>query len=223
MQKLIDTFDDTLTDEVFKSISFSSALNKIRDSKNNLKFLIGEAGSGKSFLLNYYHKENPNTIILKGLLTKEDIESNLDENKLIMIDEAQVLDEKVIEYIRMLCDTKKYYFLISIHLKDGMKILEKPHYKTRFIDVIKINPLSKVEMIQYINTKLINNSANYLISKKDFNKIYKYTTGNFRMIKKFLKTAFELLKISKDNNLKYTKIDNCILTMSAIKLGLENG
>jgi len=223
MQNLIDAFDDTLNDEVFKSISFSSALMQIKDSKNNLKFLIGASGSGKSFLLNYYHKLNPDTILLQGLVTKENIDKNLDENKLIMIDEAQLLDEKVLEYIRMLSDSKKYTFLLSTHSEDGLKILEKPHFKNRFIDVIEIKPLSKAEMIQYINTKLLNNSANYLISKKEFNKIYNYTSGNFRFIKKFLKTSFELLQTAKENNLKYTKIDNCILTMSAIKSGLENG
>ena len=223
MQSVIDAFDDTLNDEIFKSFSFSSALKQLKTSKANLKFLIGEPGSGKSFLLNYYKQENPNTIILQGLLTKEDIDKNLDNDRLIIIDEAQLLDEKILEYIRILCDTKKYNFLISIHLQDGLKILEQLHYKNRFIDIIKVNPLSKAEMIQYINTKLINNSANYLISKKEFDKIYKYTLGNFRYIKKFLKTSFELLQIAKENNLKYTKINNCILTMSAIKLGLENG
>jgi len=223
-QNLIDEFSDVIkTNDVFNSFSFNFALNTIENSSHNLKFLIGTPGSGKTFLINYYEKEHKETLILQGTITREELIEFLYNDRLIIIDEAQLMDIKLIEYIRTLTDTKEYTFLLSMHTKEAKEILNKEHFKTRNIDVIELNPITKAEMIQYINAKLIKNNANHIFSKKEFNIIYNYTNGNFRYIKKFIKTLFELLDFASKNNLsKYSKINDCLITMTAIKLGLQN-
>jgi len=220
----IKEFEDKINlEDCFNSYSFKTAHSKILNSKSNLIFLIGVAGSGKTFLIDFL-KNEIDFIFLQGLITKEDIDKAIEENKLIVIDEAQLLDISLIEYIRILSDTKKHRFLLSMHLLEAKDILEKEHFKSRSIDIIELKPISKEEMVQYLNIKLIKSNANHLFTKKEFNRIYQYTQGNFRYIKKFVKTLFELLEIAHQNNLvKYNKINSCLITMSAIHLGLENG
>jgi len=224
-ENVIKIFEDIIEDEVFHTYSFDNAYKQIVESKSNLKFLLGESGSGKSFLINYLQdKLSPTPIVINGFISTDEIDSILDEYRLIIIDEAQLLEEKVIEYIRILTDTKKYNFLLSMHKHESDKILQQEHFKSRDIEVILLDKITKEEMIQYLNIKLLQANANHLLTKKEFNKIYNYTNGNFRYIKKFIKTLFQLLQFAKDNNLKkYDKINNCLITMSAIELGLENG
>jgi len=212
-KNLIKAFDDTLEDKIFENISFNIALSSLNNSTSNLKFLIGEPGIGKSFLLN---KQFEN--ILTPIITKEDIDINIDN---LVIDEAQLLDDTLVEYIRILSD-KGHKILLSMHTKDAKKFLEKEHFKSRNIDVVELQPLAKEDMIKYINFKLISNNINMIISKKDFDLIYKYTKGNFRYVKKMMKTIFELLQFAMENNLKYNKVNKALIIMSAIHLGLED-
>jgi len=223
-ENLIKDFNDVInTNDVFNSFIFNFALNSLEESDTNLKFLIGVPGSGKSFLIRYYERRYPDTIVLQGTISKDELLEFLYKDVLIVIDEAQLLDMKLIEYIRTLTDTKEYNFLLSMHTKEAKEILEKEHFKSRTIDVIELTPITKAEMVQYINSKLLRNNAHHIFSNREFNKIYNYTHGNFRYIKKFVKTLFELLEFAHKNNLsKYKKVNSCLITMTAIKLGLEN-
>jgi hypothetical protein len=217
-KNLINSFKDTIDDNPFESMTLTLSLKYLKDSDSNLNFLIGPAGSGKTFILKKYFS---NEIYLQPILTKEEIDKNLSKDKIILVDEAQLLDIKLLEYIRILSDNG-YRFILAMHLDEAKEILQKEHFKSRNINVVTLQSLTKEEMIKYLNIKLLQNNANHIFSKAEFNKIYNYTNGNFRYIKKFVKTLFELLQFATENNLKYKKIDNCLLTMSAIHLGLEN-
>jgi hypothetical protein len=223
-KEVIREFEDEINlKDYFKSYSFREAINKLKISRSNLKFLIGEAGVGKTFLLNYYYKEK-DVIFLTGCVLKEELNSKIKKNKLIVIDEAQLLDEKIVEYIRTLADTKEYYFVLSMHTEDAKRYLNRAHFKSRYVDIIELKRITKQELEQFINHKLFKTNKNHLFSRGVFNTIYRYTKGNFRYSKKFVKTMFELLEFAYQNNLKkYDKINSCILIMSAIHLGLENG
>ena len=60
-----------------------------------------------------------------------------------------------------------------------------------------------------------------MFSKKDAKKIAKFCNGNFRTIKKFMYVLMSLLDYAKKNGLKkYQKINNNLLLMSALELGL---
>jgi predicted AAA+ superfamily ATPase len=236
--KLIDSFSDYIeVDDYFNTLSFELSKKSVLTNSSNLIFLLGLPGSGKTFLINYLIQKEEDTQYFyfpRGFDTKEEFFSKLNitdiekdkeifKNKthLIVIDEAQLLDNSMLEYIRTLSDTKCFNFLLSMHLDDGKKILSQHHFKSREISIIELDPITKEEMIRYVNKKLFTEKEENLVKKSDFNIIYKLTNGNFRYIKRVMKKSFELLKFAKENKIpKYNKIDKCIITMAAIDLGL---
>jgi hypothetical protein len=223
-ENVIKGFEDTIeVKHPFNSTSFTKALSDVQNSTSFLKILMGEPGSGKTFFIHHYTSNiNTKAHILKGNISKEELDEFLSQNiyDFIIIDEAQLLNNGLIEHIRILTDEKKYKFLLSMHTKEAKEIMQKAHFKSRNIDIIQMMPLSKTEMIQYINIKLIAYKFTHILNTKQFNKIYNYTNGNFRYIKKFIKTLFELMEFAHQNKLKkYYKINNCLLDMCAIELG----
>jgi DNA transposition AAA+ family ATPase len=211
--RIIDAFTDKIeVNECFNTFSFEFSKNSVIENKSNLIFLLGLAGSGKTFLINYL------------MHTKKDKESFRNKPHLIIIDEAQLLDNYMLEFVRTLSDTKCFNFLLSMHLSDGEKIISQDHFKSREISVVKLNPITKNEMIRFINKKLFENKEQYFFEDADFSFIYKITNGNFRYIKRVIKRSFELLQFAVENKIsKYNKINKCILTMAAIDLGLIDG
>jgi 4-hydroxy-tetrahydrodipicolinate synthase len=239
--RIIDAFTDKIeVNECFNTFSFEFSKNSVIENKSNLIFLLGLAGSGKTFLINYLmhtKKDKEYIFFPRAFSNKEEFLSKLNINDiekdkesfrnkphLIIIDEAQLLDNYMLEFVRTLSDTKCFNFLLSMHLSDGEKIISQDHFKSREISVVKLNPITKNEMIRFINKKLFENKEQYFFEDADFSFIYKITNGNFRYIKRVIKRSFELLQFAVENKIsKYNKINKCILTMAAIDLGLIDG
>ncbi|MDX1810180.1 MAG: ATP-binding protein [Sulfurospirillaceae bacterium] len=142
----------------------------------------------------------------------------------IFIDEAQLLNEEQFELIRILSDTKVFQFVLSMHKEEGSAILEKKHFKSRTKAVVEYGKLHHDEVLRYIQSTLflINQGeiAN-MFSKKHSLKITRYCNGNFRTVKKFLYTLITLLEYAKQNGLrKYDRINNFLLKMSALEIGV---
>lgn len=222
---IIEQFEDIIDiNNPFPSFAFKFAVEDLQKSNVNLKFLIGVPGSGKTFIISYFmSKTDKNILFLKAPVSFKELKEKFTEQEIIIIDEAQLLDIKTIEYIRTVTDNKETTVILSMHEKEAKPILELDHFKSRDIDIIKLELLSKEEIKQFINATLIKSNLNIQISNTQFNKIYKYTNGNFRWTKKLFKTIFMLLDFAHKNNLKkYDKINNCLITMAALKTGLEN-
>ena len=232
-QEIIEKFSDIIdVNHTFNSISFNMALQQIESSENRLKFLLGVPGSGKTFLINFLKEKwkKRNILLLQAPLTLEELKEKIKKELIshqinfIIIDEAQLLDDLSLEYVRVITDNYDIEIMLSMHKKEGEKLLKKEHFKSRSIDVIELSMLTKKEMIQFINVELIKNNENHIFTEKEFNIIFNYTKGNFRYIKKFIKILFELLEFAYTKNLtKYQKPNRCLLTMTALELGLENG
>ncbi len=237
-KELIDSFSDVINvDDCFHTLSFELSKKKLLTSKSDLIFLLGNPGAGKTFLINYLMEEiNDREFFYfpRGFDSKEELLrklyiSNIETNKeifrnknhLIIIDEAQLLDNSILEYIRTLSDTKCFNFLLSMHLNEGEKILSQSHFKSREIDVVELEAITKEDMMNFINKKLIIFHEQNLLTASDFNLLYRFTNGNFRYIKRIMKKSFELLKFAKENKIKkYKKINKAIITMAALDLGL---
>jgi predicted AAA+ superfamily ATPase len=237
-EKLIDAFTDKIeVNECFNTLSFELSKKSVMENKSNLIFLLGLPGSGKTFLINYLMQTDKSKEYIfspRAFSNKDEFLSKLNiidiekeketfRNKphLIIIDEAQLLDNTMLEFIRTLSDTKCFNFLLSMHLNEGKKIISQDHFRSREISVVNLNPITKNEMIRYVNKKLFENKEEYFFRKSDFNFIYKITNGNFRYTKRMIKKSFELLRFAVENHIsKYNKINKCILTMAAIDLGL---
>ena len=231
-QEIIEKFNDIIdVNHTFNSISFNMALQQIETGENRLKFLLGVPGSGKTFLINFLEKKwkEKKILLLQAPLTLDELKDRIKKELIahqvdfIIIDEAQLLDELSLEYVRVVTDNYEIEIMLSMHLKDGKKLLQKEHFKSRNIDIIELNMLTKKEMIQFINVELIKHNANHIFTNREFDIIYNYTNGNFRYIKKFIRTLFELLEFAHTKNLtKYQKPNKCLLIMTALELGLEN-
>ncbi len=224
----------------------------IEEPERKLLFLLGDPGVGKSHMLQTISKEladsrlvvhlaepffDPKSFLLK-LLEKagENSEGELEGLKsrvvevygevehLVMIDEAQLLDEKSLEFLRILSDTKAFRLLLSMHKEEGEEILRRPHFATRSHRVVQMGSLSEDEVQRYIRGRLKNGGFEEIadmISQKDMKRIHKYTEGNFRTVKRMVQSAFELMQHAKENGMSsYARPCECIFDMAAIELEL---
>lgn len=154
------------------------------------------------------------------------LEKYRDIKHTIFIDEAQLLNEEQFELIRILSDTKIFRFILSMHKEEGEVILQKKHFKSRTKVVIRYGELMQDEIFRYIQSTLLEHSLSDIAGMFKLahtKKIYKYTGGNFRTIKKFVYTLLRLLDYAKKNGLqKYQSINHTLLLMSALDIGAIN-
>jgi chromosomal replication initiation ATPase DnaA len=224
LSNLIEEFRDRIDiNDFFSYINFELVKEELIATKSNIVFLLGNPGSGKSYMLSLLKHKYPDRYVLQKepFLTKEEFlnaHKNL-ENKTILIDEAQLLSVEMIEFLRLLSDAQNQ-IVLSMHKKEGEKIASLPQFASRYTQKIFMKPLTFDEFEKYVMSKFIKHNRYDLVDKKRLKKIYKLTQGNFRLSKKFIFTALTLLDYSLRNAMKYNKIDSCITEMTAIELGL---
>ncbi len=258
----VPLFRDNLdTSSYLDSFSFERArkelLNGINSPDIPLIFLLGDPGSGKSFLLNFiknradrvkvlkfYNSPNfTNKELLEALLEKANVfveptksslntlieklkEHYKDLEYSIFIDEAQLMDEKQLEFLRVLSDQKIVKFVLSMHKKEGSYILSKPQFRSRTTKNITLEALTKEEINRYIQKRLLSKNLSSLAPMFDMNNIgylFKLSKGNFRTIKKLARTVCQIANLAEKARLKqYSTINNATLTMAAIDMGLIN-
>ena len=224
LSDLINEFQDRIKlDDYYKYSGFEKVKNDIMYSQSNILFLLGEPGSGKSFLLNLLRNEYPDKYILQTdpFFSKDEFLQKHEDisGKIILVDEAQLLSIEMIEFLRLLSD-KGVQVVLSMHKKEGEKIISYPQFKSRYIQKIYMPSMEFDDVKKYVFPKFIKHNKHSLIDEKALKRIYSFTKGNFRFTKKFVFTSLLLLEFSLKNVLKYTTIDNCIIEMAAIELGL---
>lgn len=218
-----------------------------------LIFLLGEPGSGKSFLLHHLKNiwddkrdilliETPFLTpldLLKKLLAHKGIECYGDDieafriqatelygntDHLIMIDEAQLLSPEMKEFIRILSDSKAFWFVIAMHRSEGESILRAPHFKSRPHRVIDLSPLNLAECKNYVRRELLRigySEINDELNAKLITKAHRISEGNFRNFKKIFYHLFHLLHYTNTHNKsKYLRPSSCTVTMAAMSAGL---
>ena len=224
LSDLIKEFKDEIDlNDYFSYVDFEIIKESLISSKSNIIFLLGEPGSGKSFLLNYLYRKFDSYILIKEPFeSKEEFfktAGNI-ENKKILVDEAQLLDVKMLEFLRIISDGGNQV-IFAMHKNEGEKIANLSQFFSRYNEKIYLKPLNYADFEKYTISKFIKHKHFEIIDKKMLKKVYKLSKGNFRLGKKIIFTALILLNHSFKNSLKYRKMDNCIFTMSAIQLGLK--
>lgn len=240
--------------ESFEIITLkNNLLNIFQHDTKQLIFLIGEPGVGKSAFINHFDEYNTQDIqiikfdipflepvdFIKTLIKKsktEIINFSIEDlikqaidiyehsNYVVIIDEAQLLSKDMIEIIRILADSKAFWFILAMHKHESKNILNAPQFSSRPHKILELNKLQKSEYKDYIYITLKDIDKPYIrddLSTKYLNFIYKQTQGNFREFKKLLHTSFLLLNYAQNNNkIKHQNLSKCILTMAAIQNGL---
>ncbi len=217
-------------------------------SKKPFKFIIlyGEPGIGKTMLLHTFAAKASDEILLydRPFFTKEDLKKRLcndlfekesdlfaalersERQRTVILDEVQLYDEKTLEFVRIVADSEKVRFILSLHSDPKMKnILLKEHFKTRTLQSIQMLPPTPKELHIYIQKKLF--KAHFSELAKNFHfplvrSIYRWTEGNFRKTNQLLYQFFDILDYyDKHHPTKLQKrgFAKKFLEMSAIYLG----
>jgi DNA transposition AAA+ family ATPase len=220
----------------------------LKTDVKQLIFLVGEPGVGKSAFLSYFSTFFPQYSIIKfdmpffepvdfvttlikksgeevenfslDALIKQVVEIYNTKNYIILIDEAQLLSKQMIEIIRILSDSKAFWFLLAMHKHESKEILQEPQFASRPHKVLELQVLQKSEYKDFIYTELKHIDRPIVreaLSHKYLNFIFKLTHGNLRNLKKLLFHTFLLLQYAHENDKKkYQTISKCLLTMAAI-------
>lgn len=239
--------------DYFEMQSALEAIAKIQNllsgTARQLIFLIGEPGSGKTFLLNLLYKQmaNQHHVILietpfinpinllyqlirhKGVeplgenieqLRTQAIELYMSSDHVIMIDEAQLLSTEMREFIRILADSKAFWFMLAMHRTEGEVILRTPHFKSRPHKVIELSPLTLIEGKNYLHRELTRIGFSEIIeeiSPKMIKQAYQISNGNFRNFKKLFYHLFHLLHYTNvHGKTKYLRPSQCTIAMAAM-------
>ena len=156
------------------------------------------------------------------------VESKKRENvPVVLLDEAQLYSESLMERIRLLSDTRTIKFVITLHKTEKEDIIAKEHFQTRIWETIVLENASNSELKIYIQKKLMKancfDTAN-MFTKKSVNRIHKFTNGNYRDTNKLLYTLFDIYSMYEQNQrisrLQTDQIATKIIEMAAIHTGL---
>ena len=146
----------------------------------------------------------------------------------VLIDEAQLYPNELIEKIRLMADSRKFKFLFTVHKTDEEDVLAKDYFQTRIWETIELQNSSYNEIKTYIEKKLmIHNKFEYLtlFNENHYKMILKFTSGNLRTINKLLYKLFEILEYYDYNQpslINSRVLKDKYLIMAAISLGMIN-
>lgn len=153
-------------------------------------------------------------------------DNNSKEVPLILLDEAQLYSDILMEKIRLLSDTRKIKFVIALHKTQTEDLIAKEHFQTRIWESIELKNATIAELKIYIQKKLMKancfDAAN-MFSNKSTKLIYKLTNGNYRDTNKLLYTLFEIYQYYYESNpqkINTNKVSNKLIEISAIHTGL---
>ena len=230
-------------------VVYLETLEQLHKAPFKISVLYGPPGVGKTIMLKKFlseHKDGHTFLYtrpfssveqFKNCLSEElfDNQKELFENldgaddfsHFVILDEAQIYDKDFLEAIRLISDTNKIKFLLSMHTGESKELLSKEHFSTRIYKTIHMLPPAKKEFHAYIQKKLLSNQLFDLSKGFDYRRsgfVYTHTKGNYRAANRFLYTLFDILDYFYKNRPSQISINGKIplkfFQMSAIELGL---
>jgi len=238
-------------------VAKTTLLRLINEPERKLLFLLGDPGVGKTKMLHTlaeHLRQEPEPRLVVHLAEpffdadaflarlareagigsaepeslRERVTARYREREhLIMIDEAQLLQEPTLEFLRILFDTKAFRMLLSMHREEGEQILAKPHFKGRSHRVVEMGALAREEVGEYLRSRLRREGFGEIaemIDARTAGAIHRHARGNFRQVKRMAQTLFELMAEAKSRGLrKFARPNRCLVQMAAIDLELLDG
>lgn len=230
-------FKDVVNTSLYIPLNSSSKveidIKSAIEEQEKMVLLAGEAGRGKSFLLNKLYediKERYDVVFIKNPYARIDQLTDL-FNKgiktdycIVMVDEAQSLDVNILENLRLLSDTGEFTIILATHEKDARSIFKKKHFQTRINYNLKLNNITRNEIEAFINFKLLKKdltSISHMFTKSNFSLIYKLTKGNLRRTNQIMYKLFDILDYfyeNKPHKINSKKLSNKFIEMSYLDL-----
>ena len=206
------------------------------NQKEKMILLTGEAGSGKSLLLNSVYEEledkhiffisNPYSEIDSILKILKELDIN--EHHILLLDEAQLLTPEIWENLRIYADKGNITIVFATHDTDVNKLLSKKHFKTRINYIIKMKPITRKEAENFILTKLLKHNYNEIAAmfkKRNFDLIYKHSKGSLRAINQIMYKLLDVLDYfyKKDpNKFNKEKLSNKYIHIAIMDLRISD-
>lgn len=223
-----------------------------------LILIHGRPGSGKSFLMQMFYEKNREGLNLfffkeptfepthslamiynqiTGETTSESMpleerlelfKTHIRDDVYILLDEAQMYDERVLEWIRVLSNQPALKFILSVHKVDKEDLWAKEHFKTRTFETIELGHLNPKEVELYIEKKLLMASdleLATLFSKNNYRLIHKLTKGNLRDINRLMGRTLDILenRLDRARTLFGNRLKNKFIEMAALDLKMVYG
>ncbi|MBN2965371.1 ATP-binding protein [Sulfurospirillum sp. T05] len=144
----------------------------------------------------------------------------------VLLDEAQLYPNELIEKIRLMADTRLFKFLFTIHKTEKEDVLAKEYFTTRIWESIELPNSSVAELQIYLEKKfLFHNRFEILTLFKpsQIRYLFELTKGNLRTVNKLLYKFFEIYEYYEANkpSLVGGKYANTkYIQMAAIDAGL---
>ena len=217
-----------------KSMFLAKLYDDMKDSQKTLLYstpILDDSEFFKTLARDLYSvKYNGELNFTQFMRIVEQNSDEISEEKknvpLILLDEAQLYSKEQMEKIRLLADTRKLKFVITLHKTEKEDIIAKEHFQTRIWESIELVNASQNELKIYIQKKLMKanlfDAAN-MFHNKNISLIYKITGGNYRDTNKLLYTMLDIYHWYAKNDpskISFTQISNKILEMAALQTGL---
>ncbi|OIP56644.1 MAG: AAA family ATPase, partial [Helicobacteraceae bacterium CG2_30_36_10] len=130
-------------------------------------------------------------------------ENSNGEIYLVLLDEAQLYSSALMEKIRLLSDTRKVKFVITLHKTEKEDLIAKEHFQTRIWESVELENASSAELKIYIQKKLMKancfDTAN-MFQNSSVDLIHKLTRGNYRDTNKLMYTLFNVYMWYEESN-----------------------
>ncbi len=147
---------------------------------------------------------------------------------IVLLDEAQLYPQALMEKIRLLSDARIVKFVIALHKTKEEDLIAKEHFQTRIWESIELKNATTQELKIYIQKKILKVNcfevAN-MFHDKTAKRIYKYTDGNYRQTNKLLYILFDIYawyETNQPHKIRKTYIESKYIDMAAIHAGLLN-
>lgn len=144
---------------------------------------------------------------------------------IVLLDEAQLYSESLMEKIRLISDSRKVKFVFSLHKTEREDLIAKEHFKTRIWESQELKNATATELTLYIQKKLLRSNhfdvAN-MFTENRVKHIHHLTDGNYRDTNKLLYTLFEICSWYEENRparIKFTSMPIKVIEMAAIHTG----
>ena len=213
-----------------KSMMLNKLANDLSESQKVVIYhtpIVDETEFLRSLAKDVYGLDTSDTLNFTQFMKLAE-QQTFDTVPLVLLDEAQLYSAVHMEKIRLLSDSRKIKFVITLHKTEQEDIIAKEHFQTRIWESVELLNATPSELKIYIQKKLMKSNcfdiAN-MFDEKNAKLIHNFTGGNYRDTNKLLFSLFNIYGWYEENQptkINYSTISKKVIEMAAIHTGLIN-
>jgi len=213
-----------------RGVGKSRLLHEVIDEiKNDIFFLANPPLKEREFLEEIYmqlrgKKFSQNVKIDEARIRVNDAFKKISHT--IIIDNINKDSFSIVEDIENVLDELSGLKILFVMDNDAINKLEKLNLDSKLSGKVELEPLSKIELNEYIKSSLqkhnVNKEMEEILKQIDF--IYEVTQGNIKKVIDLISTSFSIVALANREGIdKFKSMNECIIIMSAIDRELLDG